>query len=506
MKPRDYYDGVNQAILNVVPKTARCILEVGCANGELGAQVIQSRGCEYWGIELDESASAAAKQRLTHVLNGDIEALDLSLLPLDHFDCLIFGDTLEHLVNPESVLVRLKPHLKIGAHLIASVPNIGHWTVVLELLHGEFEYGDSGLLDRTHRRFFTPASLRKALWRCGFTVKGEGRTLLGSTECDAIVRAASDLGVGTEIAARGLSTYQVLAFAEMQPDLDRQPEKRELLLRSRVPLSDAVVGKLSVVIVTFQSESTIEECLLSVLGSLTESDEVIVVDNDSSDGTCEKIEDIRREWPQIQLRRMKSNLGYARAANTGVHISSGEYIVLANPDVTFVGDWKEAFVEVLELPGCGAVGPISDRVMGRQSFAARYDHEASAQESAEFCAQFYREVEETAMLIGFCIALKRETLSECGLLDEALYLGADDLELSWRLRTLGLKLFIALDVFVEHRHGVSFSAIAASTAESQVRASDLQLRHKLSDYYGGIQGLSSVLIWDHPVFDAVLLA
>ncbi|MCC6685431.1 MAG: glycosyltransferase [Fimbriimonadaceae bacterium] len=505
MKPRDYYDGVNQAILDVVPKTARCILEVGCANGELGAQLIQSRRCEFWGIELDESAATVAKKKLTHVIKGDVEALDYSLLPRDYFDCLIFGDTLEHLVDPESVLVRLKPHLKIGAHLIASVPNIGHWTVVLELLNGEFEYGDSGLLDRTHRRFFTPASLRKALWRCGFTVKGEGRTMLGSSECDAIVRAASDLGVESEVAARELSTYQVLAFAEMQPDLDRQPEKRELLLRSRVPLSDGAISRVSVVIVTFQSESTIEECLLSVLRDLSPSDEVIVVDNDSSDGTCEKIEAIRLTWPQIHLRRMNSNLGYAKAANAGIRFSSGEYIVLANPDVTFIGDWKEAFKEALDIPGCGAVGPISDRVMGRQSFSARYDHEASAQDNAELCEQFHRQVEETAMLIGFCIGLKRETLKECGLLDEAMFLGADDLELSWRLRTLGYKLLIVLDVFVEHRHGVSFSAISTSTAENQIRASDLQLRQKLSDFYGGIRGLSSVLIWDHPVFDAVLL-
>ncbi|MBI1756927.1 MAG: methyltransferase domain-containing protein, partial [Fimbriimonas ginsengisoli] len=93
------------------------------------------------------------------MLVGDVEQMDPLPLPARHFDCVIFGDTLEHLKEPEALLRRLRRHVKRDGLLIANVPNIAHWSVIVELLQGRFPYAEAGLLDRTHLRFFTPESV-----------------------------------------------------------------------------------------------------------------------------------------------------------------------------------------------------------------------------------------------------------------------------------------------------------------------------------------------------------
>ena len=70
-------------------------------------------------------------------------------------DCLVFGDVLEHLVDPWAVLARLARLVCDGGQILACIPNVQHYSVIVSLLRGKWDYQDEGLLDRTHLRFFT---------------------------------------------------------------------------------------------------------------------------------------------------------------------------------------------------------------------------------------------------------------------------------------------------------------------------------------------------------------
>ena len=86
------------------------------------------------------------------------------------FDYVIFADVLEHLINPEAVLKKIRDYLKPSGYVLASIPNIMHYSVILELLKGNFTYQDSGILDKTHMRFFTLKEIEKMFNRCGYRI------------------------------------------------------------------------------------------------------------------------------------------------------------------------------------------------------------------------------------------------------------------------------------------------------------------------------------------------
>lgn len=136
------------------------ILELGCGAGGTGAAALAARKAgRYVGIELDSRAAAAARVRLTEVIEGNVEALDLTPMT-GSFDALIISEVLEHLVDPWRVLPKLIACVRPGGQIFASSPNVAQWKVIRSLIRGRFDYEQSGLMDQTHLRWFTPASYR----------------------------------------------------------------------------------------------------------------------------------------------------------------------------------------------------------------------------------------------------------------------------------------------------------------------------------------------------------
>lgn len=108
---------------------------------------------------------------LSGILSGGVVA-DLEAQPrLPRCDAVLSGDTLEHMNDPEGMLRRIAEALAPGGLLLISVPNVANAYVRLNLLFGRFPYADRGILDRTHRYFFTRASLRRMLEAHGFEVQ-----------------------------------------------------------------------------------------------------------------------------------------------------------------------------------------------------------------------------------------------------------------------------------------------------------------------------------------------
>jgi SAM-dependent methyltransferase len=150
------------------------ILEIGCANGATGALALAQGKCRrYCGVELFPEAAAEARERLTEVVLGDVEQIELPWPPAS-FDALILSEVLEHLRDPWAVLGRLHSLLRPGALVFASTPNAAHREMIVMLLRGRWELRSYGPLDATHLRWFTPSSLRDAFEGAGFAVDSVG--------------------------------------------------------------------------------------------------------------------------------------------------------------------------------------------------------------------------------------------------------------------------------------------------------------------------------------------
>jgi O-antigen biosynthesis protein len=183
----------HQRLLDLVGDASR-VLDIGCATGYLAEQ-LQARGSEVVGIELDPRAAELAEQHCSRVIVMDVDEGGLTTaLDDERFDVILLGDVLEHLRRPDLVLTQAASLLVEGGAIVASVPNIAHGSVRLALLAGIFEYRDSGLLDRTHLRFFTERSFRELLASSGLVVTREAhqRIPISGTEIPIPPAAPAD--------------------------------------------------------------------------------------------------------------------------------------------------------------------------------------------------------------------------------------------------------------------------------------------------------------------------
>ena len=170
-KQRGYFTGARRTFLDLLPANAHArLLELGCGNGNTAAAALAEGKCGWTcGIELCEAPAAQARAKLNQVIVGDIENLSLDLSPTS-FDVLLMSEVLEHLRDPASVLRRLRTFMKPGAIVLAGSPNVCHYSIILMLLRGRWDYEREGIMDETHLRWFSPATYRQLFERAGFFV------------------------------------------------------------------------------------------------------------------------------------------------------------------------------------------------------------------------------------------------------------------------------------------------------------------------------------------------
>jgi 2-polyprenyl-3-methyl-5-hydroxy-6-metoxy-1,4-benzoquinol methylase len=168
------FDGTDQnsphvQLLRMVGSNKR-VLEVGPGIGHVSRR-LRAQGCEVTCIESHEGMAAVAQDLCFRMLVGDIESPELyEQISAERFDVIAFGDVLEHLRDPEGVLVKMRGLLFPEGYVVASIPNVAHRSVRLSLLFGEFNYADAGLLDRTHLRFFTRKTVELMVAEAGFRI------------------------------------------------------------------------------------------------------------------------------------------------------------------------------------------------------------------------------------------------------------------------------------------------------------------------------------------------
>ena len=202
---------------------------------------------------------------------------------------------------------------------------------------------------------------------------------------------------------------------------------------------------LSIIIVTLNNKKILEGCINSVkqfTGSI--SYELIVVDNNSSDGTQALV---RSKYPGVTLIENNMNLGYSGANNKGLKIAKGRYSVLLNDD-TYIKD--DAFGKMVAfLDNETDIGVCGPKLLNT---------DGSVQQQGSFLSRRKwrsKDPTEVNFVIGACMFIRMGIIKKIGLLDENLFFYNDDLDLCKRARSAGFKVVYYPDAQVFHYGGYS---------------------------------------------------
>lgn len=228
---------------------------------------------------------------------------------------------------------------------------------------------------------------------------------------------------------------------------------------------------VSAIIVSFNVKDLLLDSIAALLKSADVPIEVIVVDNNSKDGSADAVE---TEFPDVKLHRMRKNVGFGRANNVGLDLATGRFILLLNPDVMVgercVGELADF---LLVRPDVGGVGPHLHRPDGRPDFAARRAFPTPA-------IAFYR-LSGLSLLFphsrrfgrynmghlspdrphemdagsAACFMVRRAAIRKVGFFDPAYFMYGEDLDLCFRLKQGGWKVFYVPSAQALHIKGAS---------------------------------------------------
>jgi len=224
--------------------------------------------------------------------------------------------------------------------------------------------------------------------------------------------------------------------------------------------------KLSVIIVTWNSSATIEECLK---GLEKQSGEVIVVDNNSSDDTVNKV----NKYSQVKLIENKSNLGFAAANNIALKKAESEFIFLLNPDAKLGKDALEKMAKFMEEnKDVGVVGPKLINADGsiqkeitpfpnllNQILILLRLHRLPWFSELVYPNYDYDKIQEVEHLMGSALLVRRGVFDKIGLFDENFFLWFEETDLEKRAKEAGFKIVYYPKAEVKHIRSFSIKKI-----------------------------------------------
>lgn len=212
MKQTPAHNIVNTDLMNLIPSKARNIVEVGCMYGAMARAYREvNPSAQYIGIDIDPGYAQIAAQFCDRTLATDIETLTIEQFDgLFPSDCWIFGDSLEHLRDPWRIIRLIRGSIDKDGCLLACIPNAQHWSVQMRLATGLFRYEDSGLLDRTHIRWFTRTTMIEMFTQAGWTIEQGISRSLPQTPPPTLIT-----GIQSIAEAAGVDSEQALADAHV---------------------------------------------------------------------------------------------------------------------------------------------------------------------------------------------------------------------------------------------------------------------------------------------------
>lgn len=170
-KPLDYYQNPRPEMLEFLPSKATKVLDVGCSNGAFGLSIKEKNNAEVWGIEPMKNIANQASSVLDKVLINSCENV-IGQLPDNYFDAIFFNDVLEHMINPNEVLLNIKSKLNENGKIISSIPNIRYHNNFIRLIvNKDWKYEEFGVMDKTHLRFFTGKTIQRMYNEAGYKLE-----------------------------------------------------------------------------------------------------------------------------------------------------------------------------------------------------------------------------------------------------------------------------------------------------------------------------------------------
>jgi len=225
----------------------------------------------------------------------------------------------------------------------------------------------------------------------------------------------------------------------------------------------SIVPKVSVITITYNNLDYNKAFLDSILTKTAYANyEVIIVDNLSTDGTREWLQEVKElNDPRIKVILNDKNSGFAGGNNIGIRAADGDYILLLNNDTLVTRGWMTAMVKHAENdPEVGMVGAVTNSIGNEAMVPCKY---TNMEELDWFSYRYTRKhinerYEDVRMLAMFAVLFSRKVLNICGELDERYGLGMfEDDDYSLAIQKQGLKLVIAEDAFIHHFQSLSFS-------------------------------------------------
>ena len=205
---KDSLDGSHRAMLDWMERPPARVLDLGCSSGLLSQEL---RALGHYVVGVDVLTYPEVKERTDEFYEADLDHGLPAGLPSD-FDVIICGDLLEHIRRPDVLLAELASVVAPRGHLIASVPNFGHWYPRTRTAIGRFDYDQRGILDEDHVRFFTRRSFLRLCDRSGWELVRSRTTgvPLELLTGGRLVRAAGNVERGARTVWPTMFAYQFL--------------------------------------------------------------------------------------------------------------------------------------------------------------------------------------------------------------------------------------------------------------------------------------------------------
>ncbi len=480
----------------MIPNGAMRVLGVGCANGNLGAAVkARNAGTYYVGIELYEAADKRAAKRLDKVFVSDVERFDWSRLAGNRFDCIVFADVLEHLVNPGDVLRSAISLLAPDGNVVCCLPNACHWSIISGLICGDWSYTETGVLDRTHLRFFTLKSFKKLLNDCGMETVDESRWVNDFDLHESMIPFLQYLKVDPRAFKKRSSSIQFVVRArwiKKNPVASSAIPNREKTIES----TDWKKAKKTMAVVTCATDTlkVTEDFLASIAESQSGefATQVIVVDDATTNGTAELLRSVADKYPWFHAVRNDNPTGVTKARNRGAGITDAKILVFLDGNSIVPRGTLEKMAEFLDDERVGIVGPQLLHPNGTVSHPGIV-FTPDARAVHLYCGlraddPKITQPKELPALTSACLMIKRklfEDLNGFSLEDPVFY---SDLDLCFKAREKGLLVVYQAEAKVIHAEGGNVAGLILTEEEYRIsrmlfigKWKDLMLKEMKSD-------------------------
>jgi 2-polyprenyl-3-methyl-5-hydroxy-6-metoxy-1,4-benzoquinol methylase len=194
------------------------VLELGAANGSM-TRALANWNNKVTAVEYDPDAAIHLKDVAEAVVIGDLNNPETLAAISGPFDAVLAGDVLEHLLDPDRVLLQVVEKLAPGGKVVVSLPNIAHADVRMALMQGRFDYNPVGLLDETHIRFFTHKTIHQFVRRAGLVIVDMQRVRMPAFETELRVnRKDVPTAVVNEVLADPESETYQFVFTAVRDD------------------------------------------------------------------------------------------------------------------------------------------------------------------------------------------------------------------------------------------------------------------------------------------------